>query len=288
MSGANLFKPKFSPPTAAKPAVSPPAAAPRPPTAKLATAAPPHPSRLAPAAMTATAASTSSTLDALLRLQEQTADLHRQYLDGQAKVLDSIQALLAAPAASAVAPAAAAATATTVAPAEARAAGNPAPAAPGDDVARVLLAIVADKTGYPTEMLELSMGLDADLGIDSIKRVEILSALQQRLPAAPAIRPEHLGELQTLGHIVDFLSAGLPVAAAAPAEAHAAGNPAPAAPGDDVAKVLLAIVADKTGYPTEMLELSMGLDADLGIDSIKRVEILSALRCRLSPTSPIS
>ena len=57
------------------------------------------------------------------------------------------------------------------------------------------MSIVADKTGYPAEMLELSMGLDADLGIDSIKRVEILSALQERLPDAPVITPEHLGEI---------------------------------------------------------------------------------------------
>jgi len=55
-------------------------------------------------------------------------------------------------------------------------------------------------------MLELEMALDTDLGIDSIKRVEILSALQDKLPAAPAIKPEHLGTLQTVGQIVDFLA----------------------------------------------------------------------------------
>jgi NAD(P)-dependent dehydrogenase (short-subunit alcohol dehydrogenase family)/acyl carrier protein len=70
----------------------------------------------------------------------------------------------------------------------------------------VLLAVIAEKTGYPVEMLELEMALDADLGIDSIKRVEILSTLQERLPAAPAIKPEHLGTLQTVGQIVDFLA----------------------------------------------------------------------------------
>ena len=50
----------------------------------------------------------------------------------------------------------------------------------------------------------------------------------------------------------------------------------PSAAPDPVATVLLEIVAEKTGYPMEMLSLEMGLDADLGIDSIKRVEILSA------------
>ena len=72
----------------------------------------------------------------------------------------------------------------------------------------MLLEVVAEKTGYPAEMLEPDMQLDADLGIDSIKRVEILSALQERLPEAPAIKPEHLGTLRTLGQIAEFLASG--------------------------------------------------------------------------------
>ena len=72
--------------------------------------------------------------------------------------------------------------------------------------AGVLLEVVAEKTGYPAEMLELDMPLDADLGIDSIKRVEILSALQERLPDAPAVKPEHLGTLHTLRDIASFLA----------------------------------------------------------------------------------
>jgi NAD(P)-dependent dehydrogenase (short-subunit alcohol dehydrogenase family) len=61
-------------------------------------------------------------------------------------------------------------------------------------------------------MLELDMQLDDDLGIDSIKRVEILSALQDRLPEAPAVKPEHLGSLRTLRQIIDVLGhePGLP------------------------------------------------------------------------------
>jgi NAD(P)-dependent dehydrogenase (short-subunit alcohol dehydrogenase family) len=65
--------------------------------------------------------------------------------------------------------------------------------------------VVAEKTGYPVEMLELDMSLDADLGIDSIKRVEIFSALQTRLTDAPVVKPDDLGRLQTLRQIVAFL-----------------------------------------------------------------------------------
>ena len=89
-------------------------------------------------------------------------------------------------------------------------------ASPG--VEQILLDVIAEKTGYPTEMLELDMALDADLGIDSIKRVEILSALQERLPEAPVIQPEHLGTLHNLRQIVAFLS-GPPTNGHAPAVA---------------------------------------------------------------------
>ena len=50
------------------------------------------------------------------------------------------------------------------------------------------------------------MELDADLGIDSIKRVEIFSALQEQLPDAPAVKPEHLGTLRTLRQVAEFLA----------------------------------------------------------------------------------
>src|SRR5437870_12983028 len=63
-------------------------------------------------------------------------------------------------------------------------------------------------------MLQMDMTLDADLGIDSIKRVEILSALQDRLPDAPAVKPEHLGSLHTLRQLADFLAGPVGQAAA--------------------------------------------------------------------------
>lgn len=64
---------------------------------------------------------------------------------------------------------------------------------------------MADKTGYPVEMLELSMALEADLGIDSIKRVEIFSALQEQVPELPEVDPAQMGTMRTLGDIVTAL-----------------------------------------------------------------------------------
>ncbi len=74
------------------------------------------------------------------------------------------------------------------------------------DLNLALLAIVSEKTGYPSEMLELSMDMEADLGIDSIKRVEILGGMQERFPNLPHIDPSALSDLRTLGQIVDYMS----------------------------------------------------------------------------------
>ena len=55
-------------------------------------------------------------------------------------------------------------------------------------------------------MLELSMDMEADLGIDSIKRVEIFGALTKQYPDMADINPNELTELRTLGEIVHYVS----------------------------------------------------------------------------------
>ena len=188
--------------------------------------------------------------------------------------------------------------------------GRPSADAGASPLAPIVLAVVSEKTGYPTEMLNLDMSLDHDLGIDSIKRVEILSALQERVPNLPAFQPEELGALHTLRDVVTLADARSvktdPASSSQPAKPavpqayvpnHAAqtlsalsavtsqpvatGLPSVGAEHSKLAPIVLAVVSEKTGYPTEMLNLDMSLDHDLGIDSIKRVEILSALQERV-------
>ena len=92
-----------------------------------------------------------------------------------------------------------------------------------------LLEVVSAKTGYPVDMLDLDMQVEADLGIDSIKRVEILGAMADRHPELPAFKLEELAELRTLTEVVAYIAARLPAAGpAAPAPRQAlAATPAP-------------------------------------------------------------
>ncbi|MFB5677650.1 phosphopantetheine-binding protein [Paenibacillus terreus] len=79
------------------------------------------------------------------------------------------------------------------------------PNAATQSAAQILLEIVSDKTGYPIEMLDLSMELESELGIDSIKRVEILSALEDQLPSGIKMNANELAVRRTLGEIADYV-----------------------------------------------------------------------------------
>jgi acyl carrier protein len=51
---------------------------------------------------------------------------------------------------------------------------------------------------------------------------------------------------------------------------------------DGLVSAFIELVSQRTGYPVDMLDPDLDLESDLGIDSIKRVEILSNFRRLLS------
>ena len=176
-----------------------------------------------------------------------------------------------------------AAAATPAAPAPA-----PVPSAnvpPVVDLLTTLLEVVSDRTGYPADMLDPDLDLEADLSIDSIKRIEILNALGERLGTEEGALGddaiEALASRKTLRDMVDWLTdAGLaPDASVAAVPAASAGAPI------DLLATLLEVVSDRTGYPADMLDPDLDLEADLSIDSIKRIEILNALGERMGPAA---
>ena len=87
--------------------------------------------------------------------------------------------------------------------------GTPIPQRSVVEVADALLGIVAERTGYPREMLDLNLDIEADLGIDSIKRVEILGSLKNLnvLQDADALNTkiDTLAQFKTFGEIVNWL-----------------------------------------------------------------------------------
>ncbi|NBC15680.1 MAG: SDR family NAD(P)-dependent oxidoreductase, partial [Bacteroidetes bacterium] len=164
------------------------------------------------------------------------------------------------------------------APAEA-----PAPSTAGDPIREKVLSLVAEQTGYPPDMLDVDLDLEADLGIDTVKQAEMFAAVRE---AYDIERDEdmQLRDFPTLAHVIGFVHDKRPdvkqASAAASSEAPTSAPEAPtAAPtADPVQDKVLDLIAEQTGYPKDMLDLDLDLEADLGIDTVKQAELFAAVR----------
>jgi malonyl CoA-acyl carrier protein transacylase len=166
-----------------------------------------------------------------------------------------------------------------------------------DHVAAAVLQIVAEKTGYPREMLDLDLDLEADLGIDTVKQAETFAAVRAVFDI-PRQENLKLRDFPTLGSVVQFVYDNRPDLAAPTTDDQRpttddrrtenqeprteAAAPAvvggPSSEVDPVVEKVLEVVAEKTGYPTEMLDLDLDLEADLGVDTVKQAETFAAIR----------
>jgi NADP-dependent 3-hydroxy acid dehydrogenase YdfG/acyl carrier protein len=99
----------------------------------------------------------------------------------------------------------------------------------GDPVHDRVLDIVAAETGYPPDMLDLDLDLEADLGIDTVKQAEMFAAIREEwgIERDDSVA---LRDYPTLQHVIEFVyeRTDLQPAAATPAPAPTAA-PATAA-----------------------------------------------------------
>ena len=163
-------------------------------------------------------------------------------------------------------------------------------AASADPVTPAVLAIVAEKTGYPQDMLDLELDLEADLGIDTVKQAETLAAIREAFHI-PFQESLSLRDYPTLQSVVGFVYKFRPDLAMPANETSDTGEAKALATAGPVSTVgpevksldpvtpkVLAIVAEKTGYPQDMLDLELDLEADLGIDTVKQAETFASIR----------
>ena len=66
-----------------------------------------------------------------------------------------------------------------------------------------MLEIVAEKTGYPKDMLDLDLDLEADLGVDTVKQAEMFAAVRAayNIPREENLK---LRDFPTLAHVIQF------------------------------------------------------------------------------------
>ncbi len=182
-----------------------------------------------------------------------------------------------------------------------------------------VVSIVSEMTGYPPDLLDLDLDLEADLGVDTVKQAEVFAAVRGRFGVE---RDDSLSlrEFPTLTHVIGWIrdkiaakalaapsAAAAPAASAETAQAAPAATPvaAPAAPAPatgrcqrrprtaapaavaeavpteaEVTDAVVSIVSEMTGYPPDLLDLDLDLEADLGVDTVKQAEVFAAVRGR--------
>ncbi len=94
------------------------------------------------------------------------------------------------------------------------------------DSLSTVLEIISARTGYPIDMIEPELDLEADLSVDSIKRTEIAGELAQRLDLGAADiddeQLEQMAKARTAKAIADWLTQHVGAALPAPTTGHAA------------------------------------------------------------------
>ena len=172
------------------------------------------------------------------------------------------------------------------------------PAPKGDPVKERVLALVAEKTGYPVDMLDLDLDLEADLGVDTVKQAEMFAAIREATALLATTKSScaisDTGSRDSLRARAEARDSvrklRSPIVAAArpagqPSEEHKAQG-GPAASADSPTAVtaipsrerILELMVEKTGYPQDMLDLDLDLEADLGVDTVKQAEMFAAIR----------
>src|SRR6185369_373511 len=122
------------------------------------------------------------------------------------------------------------------------AASAPAPTHVDESVKERILNLMVDKTGYPKDMLDLDLDLEADLGVDTVKQAEMFAAVRQTygIERDPNLK---LRDFPTLKHVIQFARDRAPAAPApTPVPAPVAAKPTVESIQDQV----LDIVAAKT------------------------------------------
>ena len=158
-------------------------------------------------------------------------------------------------------------------------------------VKEFVLAAVSEKTGYPVEMLDVELDLEADLGVDTVKQAELFRTIREHyeIPRREDLR---LSDYNTLEKVITFVmdnssqvgQSAQPAFDSTQVAIQPQSNSSNTAQTTanvsekEITQFVIQQVAEKTGYPAEMLDLDLDLEADLGVDTVKQAELFASIR----------
>ncbi|MBE0685128.1 MAG: hypothetical protein IH585_03930, partial [Anaerolineaceae bacterium] len=163
-------------------------------------------------------------------------------------------------------------------------------------VKEFVLAAVSEKTGYPAEMLDVELDLEADLGVDTVKQAELFRTIREHfgIPRREDLRLSDYNTLEkVIGFVMDNASGTATTSSDESMQSETTPQPATSeqtpptqetintfgkASDQEISQFVIQQVAEKTGYPADMLDLELDLEADLGVDTVKQAELFAAIR----------
>jgi len=178
----------------------------------------------------------------------------------------------------------------------------PSAAVPAPDRAALfgeVAALFGEHLEYPVSVFSESVALEADLAVDSVKQTELFAALQRRYGLGDGLRSELGQGAITFGEVVDRLAERLssrhatgatptasPVHMTGPVHLPGGlpggveGSTRPPIAGSELRRMIAELFAEVLEYPESVFTDSVALEADLAIDSVKQVELLTRLTRR--------
>ena len=146
------------------------------------------------------------------------------------------------------------------------------------DITSLVVDAVADATGFESSEIDLSQSLSEELGIDSIRRTEILASVCDAGSFdSSSLDMEALSRAETVKDVIvavekELQGVSAPVRTTLPPSQNHVKKISL-----DITSLVVDAVADATGFESSEIDLSQSLSEELGIDSIRRTEILASV-----------
>ncbi|MDT6982837.1 acyltransferase domain-containing protein [Streptomyces lusitanus] len=149
-----------------------------------------------------------------------------------------------------------------------------------EEVFATVRGLYARALEYPEEVFTPGVLLEAELGVDSVKQVELLSRASEHFGLEPRGADFRLADHETLDKVADLIHQELGTRRGAVGTEAPDTGAGPAAsvevPGrEEVFATVRGLYARALEYPEEVFTPGVLLEAELGVDSVKQVELLS-------------